>query len=227
MNNKIFSEKKYGYFIALFGVALTVFLSIQTLIQEDSLKADWFLVFQVFIGVLLCLAPALVERIFRLRTSLFLKNMYWLFILLSIFLGTGLSFYSRFYYWDKMLHFSSAGLLVLLGLGVLSLLMPKFQHLSLITITLFGFLFAMTLGVFWEFYEFTFDGILGLNMQQFATSTGVNLIGRASLIDTMGDLFMNTAGAASFSFYCYAKVNADNHWLQALSFTPQKTKHKV
>ncbi|MGY3767007.1 hypothetical protein ACWOAH_10810 [Vagococcus vulneris] len=210
------------YGIALFGIIVMVIFGIKALYQSENSSKYWFVVLEMFLGILLCLLPQLIEQIFKLTTPVVLKNMYWLFILFSVFLGTGLSFYSRFYYWDKFLHFSSAALLVALGFGILSCLMPKFNHLSLGTIILFGFFFAMTMGVVWEFYEFTFDGLLGLNMQRFATSSGKNLVGRAVLMDTMGDLFTNTAGALTFSIFCFFKGKSTPKWLQLLAFSLHK-----
>ena len=40
-------------------------------------------------------------------------------------------------------------------------------QLSPFFVAMFAFMFAVTLGVIWEIYEFTFDGLLGLNMQKF------------------------------------------------------------
>lgn len=174
------------------------------------------------VGVLLCALPFLVERLLKIKASSFFKKTYWLFILLSIFLGTGLAFYLKVRYWDKSLHAFSGMMLVVLGLGLLSPLMPRFKHLSTATILLFTFFFAMTLGVYWEFYEFTFDGLLGLNMQQFATITGRDLVGRQSLMDTMGDLFANAIGASLFVLYCHFKVKKEPNWLEIFYFTANK-----
>lgn len=198
-------------------------LAVQALTQNASSRNNkWFLCFQVFLGILLCFVPFLIEKIFRFTTSSSLKVFYWLFIYLAVFLGTGLSFYGTFFYWDKILHFSSAALLVLLGIGILSIIESNFKNLSIKTIILFGFLFGMTCGVFWEFYEFTFDGILGLNMQRFATSSGKNLVGRAALMDTMGDLVTNTIGGLVFSIFCYIKLKRSPDFLNRLSFFRDK-----
>jgi hypothetical protein len=64
-------------------------------------------------------------------------------------------------------------------------------------IAVFGFMFAVTLGVFWEIYEFIADNLIpGLNMQVVETGT----------TDTMIDMIVNTIGAAVIAllgyFYC-------------------------
>ncbi|WP_287027402.1 hypothetical protein [Vagococcus sp.] len=57
----------------------------------------------------------------------------------------------------------------------------------------------MTVGVLWEFYEHTFDGLLSLNMQRH-TRKGT------PLIDTMGDLYANTLGATIYSVGTYFQL---------------------
>lgn len=206
------------YIIILFGILLMLISGVQSLEGGNQTPGKFFLSFEMFLGIILCFLPYFIEKSFKLITPALLKNMYWLFILFSVFLGTGLSFYSKVYYWDKFLHFSSAMLLVALGIGFLSYLMPKFDHLTVSTVILFGFFFAMTAGVFWEFYEFTFDGLLHLNMQRFLTSSGKELLGRAALMDTMSDLFTNTFGALIFSIFCYFKAKSNPKWLTYLAF---------
>ena len=78
-----------------------------------------------------------------------------------------------------------------LGFSIVTLLNKTEKvpmELSPLFVALFSFCFAVTLGVVWEFYEYTFDGLLGLNMQKFALENGTLLIGRAALADTMMDM---------------------------------------
>ena len=72
-------------------------------------------------------------------------------------------------------------------------------NLSPLFVSLFAFCFAITMGVFWEFYEYSFDGLLGLNMQKFALEDGTQLVGRLALADTMTDLFVDALGAGIIS----------------------------
>ena len=85
-----------------------------------------------------------------------------------------------------------------LGFSIVTLLNKTEKvpmELSPLFVALFSFCFAVTLGVVWEFYEYTFDGLLGLNMQKFALENGTLLIGRAALADTMMDLVVDAVGA--------------------------------
>jgi len=62
----------------------------------------------------------------------------------------------------------------------------------------FAFCFAMTIGALWEVFEFGMDQMFGMNMQK----TGLD--------DTMGDLIVNTLGAAigAASGFAYLKGQA-------------------
>jgi hypothetical protein len=53
-----------------------------------------------------------------------------------------------------------------------------------------AFTFVVTMGVFWEIFEFSMDQFLGFNMQKWQEG-GI----RAGLIDTMQDLVVDTIGA--------------------------------
>ena len=59
-------------------------------------------------------------------------------------------------------------------------------------------------GVLWEIYEYTADGLLGLNMQKFANENGTLLQGRAALNNTMKDLIVDSFGALIIS--CFTEV---------------------
>ena len=88
-----------------------------------------------------------------------------------------------------ILHTFSGLMLGALGFSVVNLLNRTEKvpvHLSPLLVAVFAFCFAVTLGVIWEVYEYTFDGILHLNMQKFAVQNGAPLIGREALKDTMG-----------------------------------------
>ena len=96
-----------------------------------------------------------------------------------------------------------------LGFSIVTLLNKTEKvpmELSPLFVALFSFCFAVTLGVVWEFYEYTFDGLLGLNMQKFALENGTLLIGRAALADTMMDLVVDAVGAFIMSVIGYISL---------------------
>ena len=80
----------------------------------------------------------------------------------------------------------------------------------LMFVSLFAFCFAITMGVVWEIYEFSFDGLLGLNMQKFRLESGEALIGRAALADTMEDLIVDAAGALVMAIIGFFNLKRHN-----------------
>lgn len=120
-----------------------------------------------------------------------------LFIFASLYLGTVRAYYDRFWWWDLVLHSGSGLLMALLGF-VLVYVLNTHQRarlsLSAAFVALFAFAFAMTIGVLWEILEFSFDRLLGFHMQL------------DSLVDTMWDLIVNTAGALLVSVAGYRYI---------------------
>ena len=203
------------------GLVLLGCVMIVYFLVFSSKKDSLFYAFQMLMGILILFVPKIVGKVFKLKVPSILENMYLIFILFAVFIGTGMGFYSKVFIWDKILHFSSAMLLVALGYAIIGLLIKDKEKFSEATnpllITLFAFFFAMTMGVVWEFYEFTFDGLLNLNMQRFAGK-----VGREALLDTMEDLFINTAGAICYSLYSHYQLKTNFEYLEKISFGKNK-----
>ena len=110
-------------------------------------------------------------------------------------------------FWDKILHAVSPMVLTALGYGLIGLLLKDapIAKTSPWLFLLFGFAFAGLCGVFWEFWEFLCDQFLGMNLQRFAASDGTLFVGRAALMDTMGDLFTNTIGALVMGIFAWTQ----------------------
>ena len=75
---------------------------------------------------------------------------------------------------------------------------------------------------FSEIYEFTFDGILRLNMQKFMLENGTQLIGRAALLDTMKDLIVDCLGAFIMSFVGYLSLRYKTGFIEKLQLKWRK-----
>lgn len=147
------------------------------------------------------------------------------FAYLSVFLGSFLNFYEKFSWWDTMLHFSSGILLGLLSVTIVATLITKsFDKIDsktdIIIIVVVGMLMSISYAVFWEFYEFSFDFLADGNMQrglildlnasvESQIMPHVRPSGRyvdPAITDTMGDMFLATAGALIAGFYAYTHM---------------------
>lgn len=109
-------------------------------------------------------------------------------------------------------------MLGIIGFSVIHFLNHKtiLVNLSPIFVALFSFCFAITIGVFWEIYEYSFDGLLGLNMQKFMLEDGINLVGRMALKDTMENFIIDALGAFIASALGYISIVKDKGWLNNL-----------
>ncbi len=194
--------------------------------ESVLVKSEYMLMLaQCFLGIIAMLLPNLVRKNLKLEIPSGMLVLYVIFLYCAIFLGEVRSFYYNFPRWDDYLHMFSGGMLGALGFSIISLLNKTDEiplNLSPIFVAVFAFCFAITVGVVWEFYEHTFDGILGLNMQKFALEDGTQLIGREALADTMHDLYVDALGAFIMCAIGYVSLKYKQGWIEGLLLKKKK-----
>ena len=184
------------------------------------------MIFQTIMGLLIINLPSFLSKRFMWKIPPMFAACFILFLFGAIFLGEALMFYYRVPNWDNILHFFSSMMLGLLGFSLIDILNGDKKHslvkLSPFFVCLFSISFALLIGVLWEIYEFTFDGLLGMNMQKFAVEALedgeklVDLVGREALADTMHDLIIDLAGATIISLAGYVTTKrGKGGWLEA------------
>lgn len=133
------------------------------------LRKDFETAFVCCLSLLLFLAPAFVEKTFKLCLPSVLEIIILLFIFAAQILGELASFYTRVPHWDTMLHTINGFICAAVGFALVDLLNEskniKFQ-LSPLFVAVVAFCFSMTVGVLWEFLEFGCDMILKTDMQK-------------------------------------------------------------
>lgn len=101
--------------------------------------------------------------------------------------------YDNIFGYDKIIHFLSGVWLALFAYKQINPLIKTRTFLLFIILISF----AVTIGVFWEFFEFSFDHTF---------HKWYNLpLAQASLNDTMFDLFWDFVGGLTISFYLWKK----------------------
>lgn len=119
--------------------------------------------------LLLLLAPAFVERRFKIELPTALEVVVMCFIFAHAILGEIACFYVRVPGWDTMLHTLNGFICAGVGLSLIDLLNRnqrfKFE-LSPVYVVIVAFCFSMTVGVLWEFFEFGSDMLLHSDMQK-------------------------------------------------------------
>ena len=133
------------------------------------LRRDFETAFVCCLSLLLFLAPAFVEKTFKIYLPSVLEIIILLFIFAAEILGELAAFYVRVPHWDTMLHTINGFICAAVGFALVDLLNEsksiKFQ-LSPLFVAVVAFCFSMTVGVMWEFFEFGCDMILKTDMQK-------------------------------------------------------------
>ncbi len=232
---KIDWEKILTIFVLVSLILSIIFIGLRLTIFTDNfdpaLKGTYSLMLaQCILGCVAIFAPSYIEKKLKIEIPSHMMIPYVIFLYCAIFLGEVRSFYYNFEYWDTFLHTLSGAMLGMFGFSIVSLLnktkvVPV--DLSPAFIALFAFCFAITTGVFWEIYEYTFDGILGLNMQKFMLEDGTQLIGRAALSDTMQDLMVDCLGAFVATTAGYIAMKVDNKWIKNMQLKKEKEHDKT
>jgi len=191
--------------------------------QYQKLKSDYILMLiQCILGIVIMFLPSMLERKLKINVPSFMNIVFLVFLYAAIYLGEVRSFYYYIPHWDTVLHTFSGAMIGALGFSLVNLLNDsnKVQiNLSPLFVSIFAFSFALALGALWEVYEFSFDGLLGLNMQKFAYQDGSPRMGRNALQDTMKDLIVDALGALGTSIMGYISLKFKKGWLDKFEVT--------
>jgi hypothetical protein len=221
MKNKIkLNAEKIVWLIVFISLIISVMYSIISMIllstgkeiafiASKSTSEHLFTALKCFLGAVIMFVPAFLEKQFDLKLKNSIKVSFVLFLYGAIILGDARDYYYKFPYWDTILHIFSGALICLIGFSIIDIMIAK----KIITIKLdskfipiFAFCFALSLGAIWEFYEFTLDRLLNLNMQRYLLSDGSAFIGALALLDTMEDLIVDALGAVIIIIFKFISV---------------------
>lgn len=187
-------------------------------LPDDRAKSDYVLMLvQCILGIFAMLLPGMLEHRIHIKIPSKMLVLYALFLYGAIYLGEVRSFYYSIPYWDAILHFFSGGMLSTLGFSLIVLLNRTDRipvNLSPIFISVFTFCFAVSLGAIWEIYEYSMDGLLGLNMQKFALQNGMELVGHAAISDTIHDIIVDCLSAFIISAIGYLSLRFRKGWIE-------------
>ena len=181
---------------------------------EGKTRSDYLLMLtQCILGLVVMLLPSRAARRWKLPVPDVLYVQYYMFLYCAIFLGEVMSFYYLIPHWDTVLHAFSGAMLGALGFILVDWLndSPAVRvQLSPLFVSLFAFCFALAAGAVWEIYEFSGDGLFGLNMQKYMTDKGVMLVGHEALSDTMKDIIVDAISAATISVIGFFSIRKKN-----------------
>lgn len=217
----------------LFAVYLILRVLVIGIMIAQALNRNWNDVFMCALTLILFLVPSFIENRIKIDVPDTLEIIILLFIFAAEILGEIRSYYLTIPYWDTALHTLNGFLCAAIGFSLIDILNRSKRFaisLSPVFVAMVAFCFSMTIGVLWEFFEFSMDMLLRTDMQKDTilpaiSSVALNPEGKnvaiqlqieqvaingttwnyggyidIGLIDTMQDLFVNFVGALVFSF---------------------------
>jgi len=160
------------------------------------LQGRWDEAFVALFTLSLTFLPLIFEERLGIRLPLTFAALIVVFLFATLFLGEVGDFYERYWWWDLVLHSSSAIGFGLIGYVLVFMLFEgdKFAAPPL-ALAFLAFSIAVSIGALWEIFEFSMDSLFGMNMQ------------KSGLVDTMWDLIVNTigAGVGAMAGYLYQR----------------------
>ena len=164
---------------------LTVYLTIRLLViivmVLEVLQGKWENVFLCAFTLVLLLIPIVINRRLIIKLPNVFENIILIFIFAAEILGEVANFYTHFPHWDIILHTLNGFLCAALGFSLVDLLnrSDKFsKRLTPIFVAIVAFSVSMTIGVLWEFFEFSADKLVLTDMQK---DTNLQIVSSVSL----------------------------------------------
>ena len=162
---------------------LTVYLVLRGLIifilVRAVLRREYQSVFLCGLSLVLMIMPSIISRRLKIVLPDTLEIVILLFIFAAEILGELNSFYVRVPHWDTMLHTINGFLCAAIGFALVDMMNRNDQftfQLSPLYLAIVSFCFSMTVGVLWEFFEFSGDFFLGMDMQKDTIVTAIHSV---------------------------------------------------
>lgn len=238
--------------------SLVVYLILRTLVilvlVRQIMMQNYENIFVCLLTLLLLLVPSFVQLTFKVELPIFLEILILVFIYAAEILGEIDNYYFSIPYWDTILHTINGFVCAAVGFSMVSLLnkSEKIQFfVSPLFLAIISFTFSMTIGVLWEFFEFSMDQLFAMDTQKDTLITSIHSAGvdeilppfeendihevtvngevisdqgyiDIGLIDTMEDLFVNFVGATTFSLFSYFYARNKERFTFLQNFIPKK-----
>ena len=155
--------KKSSIIVYLILRALVIFSMIRQILRGDLNGAFLCILSLIFFTI-----PGLIKYKFKITLPSALETIIYLFIFAAEILGEIYNFYGNIPNWDLMLHTINGFLCAAVGFSLIDLLNENSKKIKLspIYVTLVAFCFSMTVGVCWEFFEYTADKVVLYDLQK-------------------------------------------------------------
>lgn len=178
----------------LFIVYVLLRLSVVLIMIAQIFNRDWQNVFLCVLTLVLFTVPSYIEKNWHIDIPDGLEIIILLFIYSAEILGEIRAYYVNIQGWDTALHTITGFLSAAVGFSLVDIINRNENtklYLSPVYVALGAFCFSMTIGVFWEFFEFFMDTTFGLDMQK---DTIIHTINTVTLDETLSNKVVTIAG---------------------------------
>lgn len=167
IRQKIWEYMRQNKRMAVLYLVLRVLVVVTMILQIFNQQYEN--VYLCVLTLVLLMIPPFIEVNFRIDIPDTLEVVILFFIIAAEILGEIQQFYIRFSNWDTILHTINGFLAAAIGFSLVDLLNRndrfKFE-LSPVFLAIVSFCFSMTIGVLWEFFEWSMDWFFGFDMQK-------------------------------------------------------------
>lgn len=154
---------------ALFAVYVLLRASVILILIAQIMNNDWERAFYCILALVLMFIPSFIENNWHIDIPDTLEIIVLFFIYAAEILGELRAYYINVPFWDTMLHTITGFLAAAVGFSLCDIFNRneniKFS-LSPFFLAFVAFCFSMTVGVCWEFLEFSMDSLLGTDTQK-------------------------------------------------------------
>lgn len=164
-----FSNKKY---VKTSKSAIVIFFVLRFLIIFCSIfelmRGNYMNFFLCIIALILYTLPTLLQEKLKFEFPNTFECVIYFFIFSSVILGEVNRFYVIIPHWDTVLHLIAGFLCAGFGFSLFELCnkKKKVTDVTVIFTVIIAFCFSLSIGVIWEFIEYTADSVLKVDMQK-------------------------------------------------------------
>ena len=154
---------------AVFTVYLVLRLIVLATLVSSVIRGEYESAFICLLVLVLFMLPFFIQQNFGIELPSTLEIIILVFIFAAEILGELKSYFITYPHWDSMLHTTTGFISAAFGFALVDLLnrnKPQHFKLSPVFLALVAFCFSMTVGVLWEFFEFSMDYLFHMDMQK-------------------------------------------------------------
>lgn len=181
----------------LFAIYVILRISVILVMIAQIMNRDWHNVMLCVLTLVLFTVPSFIEKNWHIDIPSTLEVIILLFIYSAEISGEIRSYYINIPGWDTVLHTITGFLSAAIGFSLVDIINRNERtklYLSPLYVAIGAFCFSMTIGVLWEFFEFSMDWFFGLDMQK---DTIINTINTVVLDPTRSNKVVTITGITS------------------------------